>query len=103
MTDIGKNKVKDHDHTKKRNKYRGAAHWNCNINLKISKKVVVIFHNLRGYNSCLIFKELGIFHCGVSIIPSGLEKYMSFTLDKHIVFVDSTLFLKSSLINWLKI
>ena len=31
-------------------KYRGAAHWNCNINLKISKKLPIIFNNLRGYD-----------------------------------------------------
>ena len=43
-------------------KYRGAAHWNCNINLKISKKIFVIFHNLRGYDSHLIFKELSKFN-----------------------------------------
>ena len=39
-------------------KYRGAAHWSCNINLQLSKKVPVIFHNLGGYNSHLIFCEL---------------------------------------------
>ena len=97
MIDIGENKVRDHDHTKKGNNYRGAAHWNCNINLKISKKVVVIFHNLRGYDNHLIFKELSKFNCGVSVIPNGLEKYMSFTLGKNIVFIDSMLFLNSSL------
>ena len=48
------NKVRDHCHIA--GKYRGAAHWNCNINLKISKKLPVIFHNLRGYDSHLIFK-----------------------------------------------
>ena len=29
-------------------KFRGAAHRNCNVNLKLTKKVPVIFHNLRG-------------------------------------------------------
>ena len=33
-------KVKDHCHIT--GKYRGAAHWSCNINLKSSKKLVVI-------------------------------------------------------------
>ena len=95
LIDIGENKVKDHDHTKKGNNYRGAAH--CNINLKISKKVVVVFHNLRECDSHLIFKELSKFNCGVSVIPNGLEKYRSFTLNKSIVFIDSMLFLNSSL------
>ena len=54
-------------------KYRGAAHWSCNINLKISKKVPVVFHSLKGYDSHLIFKRLGKFNCKISVIPNGLE------------------------------
>ena len=46
-----------------------------NINLKISKKAVVIFHNLGGYDSQLIFKQLIKFNYGVSVMPNGLEKY----------------------------
>ena len=88
-------KVRDHCHIT--GKYRGAAHWSCNINLKISKKLLVIFHNLRGYDSQLIFKELSKFNCEISVTPSGLEKYMNFTLNNNIVFIDSLLFLNSSL------
>ena len=73
------------------------SHWSCNINLKISKKVPVIFHNSRGYDSHLIFKELSKFDCKVSLIPNGLEKYMSCTLNSSIVFIDSMLFMNSSL------
>ena len=97
LIDIDENKVRHHDHTKKGNNYTGAAHWNCNINLKISKKVVVIFHNFRGYDSHLIFKELSTFDCKVSVIPNLLEKYMSFTLNRNISFIDSMLFMNSSL------
>ena len=63
---IEDDKVRDND--------RGAAHWSCNINLKMSKKLSVIFHNLRGYDSHLIFKELSKFNCSIDVIPNGLEK-----------------------------
>ena len=45
--------------------------------------------------SHLIFKELSKFNCSVSVIPNGLEKYMSFSLGKNITFIGSTLFLNS--------
>ena len=88
-------KVRDHCHIT--GKYRGSEHWSCNINLKITKKVPVMFHNLRGYDRHLIFKELSKFNCKVSVIPNGLEKYMSFTFGNNIVFIDSMLFMNSSL------
>ena len=50
------------------------AHYSCNINVKITKKVPVIFHNLKGYDSHLIFKELSKFNVKLSVIPNGLEK-----------------------------
>ena len=78
-------------------KYRRSSLWKCNISLKITKKLPVIFHNFRGYDSHLIFKELSKFNCKISVIPNGLEKYMSFTLNGDIVFIDSMLFLNSSL------
>ena len=45
----GDDKVRDHGRITR--KYRGSAHYSYNINLKISKKVPVIFHNLKGYDS----------------------------------------------------
>ena len=84
---VGDNKVRDHCHIT--GKYRGAAHWSCNIKLKLSRKVLVIFHNLRGYDSHLIIKEIGKSNVKVSVIPNGLEKYMA--------FIDSMQFMISSL------
>ena len=37
LIDVGENNVRDHCHVT--GKYRGAADWSCNINLKISKKL----------------------------------------------------------------
>ena len=46
LFDVGDDKVRDHCHLT--GKYRGTAHWSCNVNLKLSKKIPVMFHNLRG-------------------------------------------------------
>ena len=37
------------------------------------------------------------FDCKISVISNGLEKYMSFTLNKNIFFIDSMLFMNYSL------
>ena len=54
----------------------GTAHWSCN--LELTKKVPVIFHNLRGYDNHLIFHELNKFNVKIEVIPNRLEKYMTF-------------------------
>ena len=76
LIDNDEEKVRDHCHLT--GKFRGAAHWNCNINFQLTKKVPVIFHNLRGYDSHLIFNELDKFDVKIKVIPNGLEKYMAF-------------------------
>ena len=92
---VSDNKVRDHCHAT--GKYRSAAHSNCNVNFKMTKKVPMIFHNLEGYDSNLIFKELSKFNVKISVIRNGLEKYMAFIINRNIVFVDSMQFMKSSL------
>ena len=87
--------MRDHCHIT--GKYRGAAHCSCNINLRLTKKVPVIFHNLKGYDSHLIFKELSKFNVKISVIPNGLEKYMAFTINKNLFCIDSMQFMNSSL------
>ena len=59
-------------------KFRGAAHWSCNINPQLTKNIAVIFHNFRGYNSHLFFRELDKFDVKITVIPNGLERYMVF-------------------------
>ena len=36
------------------------------------------------------------FDVNVSVIPNGLEKYMAFTINRNLVFVDSKRFMNSS-------
>ena len=62
-------KVRDHSHVT--GKFRGAAHFSCNANFKITKRVPVIFHNLKGYNGHLIMKELSNFDVAFDVIPYG--------------------------------
>ena len=87
--------MRDHCHITV--KYRGVAHWSCNINLKLTKKIPVIFHNLRGYGSHLIIKEMNKFDVKVNVIPNGLEKYVAFTINENLVFIDSIQFMNLSL------
>ena len=55
---IGNDEEKVIDHCHVTGKFRDAAHWDCNINFQLTKKIPVIFYNLRGYDSHLIFNEL---------------------------------------------
>ena len=73
---IDDEKVRDQCHISGR--FRNAGHWGCNINLQLTEKVPVIFHNLRGYDSHLIFCELNKFDVKIDVIPNGLKKYMTF-------------------------
>ena len=95
LIDNDEENVRDHCHVI--GKFRGAAHKSCNVNFKLTKKVPVIFHNLRDYYSNLIFNELDKFYVKIKVIPNGLEKYMSFFLNKNLVLIDSMQFMNSSL------
>ena len=80
LIDNDEEKVRDHCHVT--GKFRGAAHESCNLNLKLTKKVPVIFHNLRGYDSHLDFCELNKFNMKIDVIPNRLEKNMAFFYTK---------------------
>ena len=91
------NDVKVRDHCHITGKYRGSAHRDCNINVKLNHKIPVVFHNLKNYDSHLIMQELGKFNLKINVIPNGLEKYMSFTINNKLSFINSFPFLSSSL------
>ena len=88
-------KVRDHCHIT--GKYRGSAHRDCNTNAKLNHKILVVFQNLKTDDSHLIMQELGKFSLKINVIPNGLEKYMSFSINDKLSFIDSFRFLSSSL------
>ena len=69
LFDEGENKARDHCHVT--GKCKGCANWSCNINLKLTKRVAVILHNLRGYCSNLIMQKIDKFDVKVNVIPNG--------------------------------
>ena len=100
LFDVGDDKVRDHCHIT--GKDGGATHWSFNTNLKLTKKIPVIFRNLRGYDSHLIIKEIGKFDVKVSAIPNGSQKCMAFTINTNLVFIESIQFMNSSLDSFVK-
>ena len=106
-------RVRDHCHIT--GKYRGSAHQHCNLKLRIEpdklKIPVVVFHNLRGYDSHFLMQEIGAIvkkhtfknykgremEMQINAIPNNMEKYMAFMLGNHLVFLDSLQFMNSSL------
>ena len=91
------NDVKIRDHCHVTGKYRGSAYRYYNINLKLNHKIHVVFHNSKMYDSHLIMQELRKFNLEINVIPNGLEKYMSFTINNKLSFIGSFQFLISSL------
>ena len=81
-----KKKVKDHCHIT--GKFRGAACNDCNLKLRLTRKIPVIFHNLRGYDSHLLMQKLGQFNKKINIIPNNMEKYMSFSVGTEFKYFD---------------
>ena len=94
--------------------YRGAAHSSCNLRYKIPNYILVIFHNLAGYDAHLFIKELAKYTTNIGVIAKNAENYISFSIkvevDKYIDkagnekskelelrFIDSFKFMSSSL------
>ena len=100
-------RVRDHCHIT--GKFRGSAHQECNLKLRIKPenlKIPVVFHNLRGYDSHLIMQQIGKIANAyaykdkpliINAIPNDMEKYMAFMLGNHLTFIDSYQFMSSSL------
>ena len=109
MKDLNSDKVKDYCYFA--GKYRGAAHYTCNLEYKIPKNIPVIFHNGSTYDYHSIIRELanefdGNFEC----LGENTEEYVTFSvpikkriesknieITYKIKFIDSFRFMATSL------
>ena len=81
-----KENFKVHDHCHYSGQYLGPAHRLCNLERKTDKRIPLLFHNLRGYDSHLFVEEL----CkeatnlhSVRLIPKTLESYSAIITPKY--------------------
>lgn len=106
-------KVRDHCHLC--GKFRGAAHYDCNLQFRLDRDITIVFHNLRRYDGHMIMQHIGevceSFDFQLSCIARAMEDYVSFTLTStknepgkvwRIRFIDSLQFLSASLDNLAK-
>ena len=105
-------RVRDHCHIT--GKFRGLAHQECSLKLRIKPediKIPVIFHILCRYDSHFIMEQIGEIankhgyankkgekqDLNIHAIPNNMEKYMAFMLGNHLTFINSFQFMSSSL------
>ena len=100
------NKVRHHCHVT--GQFVSALCLNCNLQYKYKMRkidqdnwaymVPVVLHNLKGYDSHVIIKNLDRFFApkDVNVIATNMEKYMAFEIE-GLRFVDSLQFLNCSL------
>ena len=96
-------KVIHHDHSKKENNIIDFICNNCNLKIKNSKELIVLFHNAKGYdNSYMLDIFSKIPNVQISCLGSNMEKFkmLKFLIPKKdysIKIIDSLAFLQSNL------
>ena len=86
-------KIRDHFHIS--GTHSCSAHRDSNIKVKLNHKIPIVFHNLKNYDSNLTVQELS--KSNFKITSYALEKYMNFTINNRLMFIDSFQFLSSLL------
>ena len=96
-------KVIHHDHSKKVNNIIDYICYNCNLKIKNSKELIVLFHNAKGYDNSY---KLDIFskfpNIQISCLGQNTEKFKMLKIlipnkDYLIKIIDSLAFLQSNL------
>ena len=96
-------KVIHHDHSKKENNVIDYICNNCNLKIKNSKELIVLFHNAKGYdNSYMLDIFSKIHNIQISCLGQNTEKFkmLKFLIpnkDYSIKIIDSLAFLQSKL------
>ena len=96
-------KVVHHDHSKKENNIIDFICNNCNLKIKNSKELIVLFHNAKGYdNSYMLNIFSKISNIQISCLGQNTEKFkmLKFLIpnkDYSIKIIDSLAFLQSNL------
>lgn len=88
---------KDHCHVT--GKFRGAAHNECNLKLRIfpnKTKIPVVFHNLRGYDAHHLMQKITDIDKEINCVANNMENYITFSAG-NLQFIDSLNFLQGSL------
>ena len=57
----------------------------------------MVFHDLKNYVSHLLMEVFGKFNLKISVTPKWLERYMSFTINNKLSFMESFQLLSSAL------
>lgn len=80
-------------------------HNESNLNLSLTKKILVVFNYLQNYDSHLVYKELERYNFKINVISKIMEKYMSFSIKQikgviidcrlALVFIDSVHFVNN--------
>ena len=73
----------------------------CNISFKLNHKIPFVFQNLNDYDSHLVMHKLWKLNLKINVVPNGLKKYKSFSINNKLSFIFQ--FLSSSLDSLVKI
>ena len=96
-------KVIHHDHSKKENNIIDYICNNCNLKIKNSKELIVLFHNAKGYDNSYVLDIFSkIPNIQISCLGQNTEKFkmLKFVIpdkDYSIKIIDSLAFLQSNL------